>query len=150
MHTTLSSPQILPPKILLPFQTLLSCYFPLLLHRWMAQAGSPGWAILDYDVADSSGTTAMRGHCEEAALEAGPGSPYTPSIFKEPLRGAGGWENGLLVVTEVGEERTTVTGRATPLIRGGGRPKSPRSGTSAIQPLLRCGQRGVGHRAQLH
>ena len=67
MHTT-SSPLVPPnppaPQTLLPFQTLLSFHFPFLLHRWMPQAGSPGWAILDHGAAASSGTTVMRGGSE--------------------------------------------------------------------------------------
>ena len=54
-------------------------------------------------------------------------------ISKEPLRGAGGWGNRLLVVTD-DAEGVAVMGRTTPLLKGGSVNITPTE-----QGLLACG-----------
>ena len=106
VHAQLPSPShIFPRASVLPDPPILP--LPPLPHAILgvAAGGELGW----------SWTTARRPHrgprgrnpAREAALEAGPGSPAPrPARPQSPKsqRGAGGWENSLLVVTDVDGE----------------------------------------------
>ena len=79
---------------------------PLLLLRWLPQAGSragPGPQRIGL-----IGDHAPGGPCEGGRPRGWPGLPRaparTPPISEEPLRGAGGWGNRPLVVTDDAEE----------------------------------------------
>ena len=94
--TTLPSPHSHIPASVLLF------LIPSLLLRGCRRRGAG--LVLDHGEAASLGTT-QGGPCEGGRPRGRPGlsraPARTPPISEEPLRGAGGWENSLLEVTDV-------------------------------------------------
>ena len=138
---TASFPSILPVllsfRILLPYPPLPSGCPPLTITSVVAAGGEPGrsWTAARRL---HRGPRAGGGPCEGGRPRGWPGlsraPARTPPISEEPLRGAGGWGNRLLAVTD-DAEGVAVMGGTTPLL------------TTSRQPGKVCSRVGDAARA---
>ena len=107
-------------QILLPYPPLPSRYPPLTTTSVVAAVGEPGrsWTAARRP---HRGPRAGGGLCEGGRPRSWPGLSRAPArtlpISEEPLRGAGGWGNRLLAVTD-DAEGVAVMDRTTPFLKG--------------------------------